>query len=619
MDFENERENIANMMESYNVEANRRDNAIESKKAEGKALVDDKINEFQEQYDEFERQIKDAKNRLEKLKEQKENDIDRYVSSYSNNYYNGEDSRIRNDLEKEYGKRIAELENYIDYLESRRRESRTTYGKDVYDLKQKNIEDIKAIEKHSNVYSNVDLRMRAYEKDIVRKNLTLAREKLNTELLDRQSKILELKKEIEEISTVELENQLNKAESIYDEIKLRIENGIPIVGNGHELKMSYELSKRLKEAIDRTNVQRDDKIEQLNSLMNEMNELTDVLNDYDAAIDSMKYTEEESASLLRSLAPWEQEELDRRINKSKEVLGEKTNELEEILNEDKIDPEELVFPEESTLEPPEIPNNLELDSFNIGNVHAPEVHSGDENLQQVSDIEVDNLNSALSGMLTDILENVKSLKRIKLTNNDDNISLEVNRELVANVENQKGLKLPNGNYINAASLCSAIENYKNKIAEKAYQPKTYVVKGISKAYTLTKENIKELKNMVCMASKISLMPNMNNDKNVIASESMLKAGVPKVNQLLGQPISIPDEFADEYVSFRDLMTILNQTFAEKKGTWRDKLKKSLSKENIKNKVSEIYNKMKIYIPNKEDLKNAFDLYEYADNKDTKTK
>ena len=225
MDFENERENIANMMESYNVEANRRDNAIESKKAEGKALVDDKINEFQEQYDEFERQIKDAKNRLEKLKEQKENDIDRYVSSYSNNYYNGADSRIRNDLEKEYDKRIAELENYIDYLESRRRESRTTYGKDVYDLKQKNIEDIKAIEK----YSNVDLRMRAYEKDIVRKNLTLAREKLNTELLDRQSKILELKKEIEEISTVELENQLNKAESIYDEIKLRIENGIPIV------------------------------------------------------------------------------------------------------------------------------------------------------------------------------------------------------------------------------------------------------------------------------------------------------------------------------------------------------------------------------------------------------
>ena len=96
--------------------------------------------------------------------------------------------------------------------------------------------------------------------------------------------------------------------------------------------MSYELSKRLKEAIDRTNVQRDDKIEQLNSLMNEMNELTDVLNDYDAAIDNMKYTEEESASLLRSLAPWEQEALDRRINKSKEVLGEKTNELEEILN-----------------------------------------------------------------------------------------------------------------------------------------------------------------------------------------------------------------------------------------------------------------------------------------------
>lgn len=608
MDLEKERENITDMMQSYELNAIRSDDEIESKRSEGKALVDEKINEFQEQYDEFERQIKDAKNRLERLKEQKNNDIDKYVSNYSNNYYNGEDSRIRNDLEVEYDKRISELEDYINYLSTRQKESRTTYGKDVYDLKQKNIEDIKQRQK----YSNVDNRMNAYEKDIVRKNLTLARERLNTDLLDRQSRIAELRKEIEEISTIELENQLKKSQSIYDEIQLRIANGIPIVGNGHELKASFELSKRIQEAIDRTNKERNSKIEKLNTLTGELEQLNAVLHDYDDAINSMRYTEEEAASLLRSLAPFEQEELDRRINRRNQILNIEEPKTDDIINDQEIE-NSVELSDNSFVTPPQINDTIELDSFNIGDVSAPDMSTAKDN-----ETNVDNLDSALSGMLTDILENVKSLKRIKINNNDDNLKLKVDNDTYE-VQNEKGIKLPNGNYINAASLCTAIENYKAKLNTDTYQPKTYVVKGLSKAYTLTKENIKNLKNMVCMASKVSLMPNMNDTKNVIASESLLKAGTPKVNELIGKNISMPDEYIDEYVSFRDLMTLLNQTFTEKKETWIDKLRHTLTKENLKAKASELYSKMKVYIPNKEDLKNAFDLYEYADKENTKTK
>lgn len=495
------------------------------------------------------------------FKEKRDREINEYINQVLNsdsNFFSNYGSMVRRDLEREYDSKLESIKKDFDSKEQ--------------DL----VSRIEQLNKAPN-YHNVDLRELANLKGDLRIQLLAEQRRLN----------LELRKEQINFDSVMLELSNFKYE--YNEQNQ--------VVNGFEFRNLYEKS---------------------NSIIDRQNQLKSDLKTLEEYLNLTILTKEESASLMRSLAPWEQAEYDRR-NKIKvnldnievPVLKEEDILLlpAQIENEDMIDissysdeskrftlndedETEDVLDEVNKSDEQENVSKTEIDLNDIEEINDPINSEYEESNNEVF---VNKQLDLFKMIFNEIVTEAKNLKAVKI--NQSKGKLGKNGYYVSTKEGNKeyevsgiiegrdeNLELPCGEHFNSSDINEALDNFyaKNK-------GRSFSVIENSKVYKMSKLSLLKVKHHLKKCTIFKLMK-----ENKITKLDLFKSFGKSESEKIVKDIDI--ETLEEknipegdYVSRNELITSFEKLFTKKRLVWlRDMLDAIKSNKNQDRQQYEVY-------------------------------
>lgn len=448
-------------------------NEINERKEQEKNHISDIKNGEQELRDTRIEERKNLESQLEILKERKQNQIDNInerkeseINDFINEFYKTNPnatsyyiSMVKNDLIKEYDKKIKSISD--------------DYDKEINEIK----EDIKKLRSRSedekiareeldylskkDDYHWVDLREIADVKGSVRK-----------EIIEKQNELnLELKKEKLNFDSIMLELSAFKHE--YDE--------------NHRIVPSSAAAWRTL-------------FEKSNESSYKLNQLRNELAKSEEYLKETELTEEEAKSYMRSLAPHEQEEYDSRrtvysgFKVDENALEEEQEEVPTVMPELEVDQPELEIA-------PEYSDKIDINDEVI--IDENEVEVEENNLSTSTKNEIAKV---IYHFLEDDLKKVPSIKleqsKGDLKENDRYYSAKPeasDKFLLTDEAVFDGTTIP-GEYIYTEDVKNAVENF----AAKA-KGKTFTVKETGKKYKVTESGLRKFKKALKKCSALKLI------------------------------------------------------------------------------------------------------------------
>lgn len=555
--------------------------ALEQELAELPTIRENAINDFKEKSS-LVKELSELpirrQNAIKDFKEKRDREINEYINQVLNsdsNFFYNYGSMVRRDLEREYDAKLesiknnfdkqeqdlqrqyeTELESLIKNFDSKEQElsSKVKELRSRHELEKVELEKIDQLSKTPN-YHNVDLRELANLKGDLRKQLLAEQRRLN----------LELRKEQLNFDSVMLELSNFKYE--YNEQNQ--------VVNGFEFRNLYEKS---------------------NSSIDRQNQLKSDLKTLEEYLNMTVLTNEESASLMRSLAPWEQAEYDRRnrikVNLDKievPVLKEEDILLlpAQIENEDMIDissysdvskrftlndedETEDVLDEVNKSDEQENVSKTEIDLNDIEEINDPINSEYEESNNEVF---VNKQLDLFKMIFNEIVAETKNLKAVKINPSKGNLgqngyyisAKEGNDEyeVIGTIENDdENTKMPCGENLNLSDIKEAIDNLYTK-----NKGRSFVVLENNKTYKMSKLGVLKLKRSLkkCITlklvkenkiSKLDLFRNFGKSK----SDNIIKE--IEMSSLLEN--NMPEGY---YVSRNELITSLGKLFKRNRLVW----------------------------------------------------
>lgn len=398
----------------------------------------------------------------------------------------------------------------------------------------------------------------------------MIRKDLEKAYLDREQKLKERLEIIDKLEKEEMETfdkfynvSLREMVDIKDEIRKKL----------YSLKKELELSTtEIQLHLDETNLKlaryetiydsnrkvvngegRRILFDEVNALIEAKYDLEKKLNKVYEYLKLTELTKEEAAAVMRSMTPWEKEEYDRRRPILVPVLEEETQ--EEIIEE-----------------PAEEENNKK----DVEVVTSPTIT---EDGVYVSD----NVEALIKDIFSEVIESSKKLNSIKLDGNGMYISTKSSGEEDYSekdvLENEEGIELPNGIYLNKRDLKQALNNYYKEI-----KGRKYAVKVLRGTFEITKESVKKVKKMLKECSTIKLL----REKKIGAFDLRRVYGKDETDKFveIGKIDSnIP---TGEYIKVNDLAYALKDLFTLKTPTWKEKFIERLTKRKEEVEEEQIY-------------------------------
>ena len=467
----------------------------------------------------LEKELQDLRDRKDKYIENLENKRDVEIEEYMNNYSKDNfiyAQAIKRELQMEYNNKIEKFKEDLNKREiSLIRQIRLLRSREKEEKEERlNLDYLK---KKSD-RKNVDLRELFEVKSELRKNLFAYKRELQ----------LELEQE-----------QINFNEAMLNLSRFKYEKDAQgRVINGEEWRNLYQEGDKISDKINR---------------------LRNTLKKVDESIALVQPTIEESNAIMKSMAPWEKEEYNRRKNAPIQ-LEDDGEELDNniVYNEDVVDV--------------------------LEDVKTPEYVNED------SKIQVSSKNDLLQLIYNEIIKEVKDLRTVRLNpskgalkdseyyistkeglNNDFNLS-----DTPLSLEDNKTLKLPNGDYINQNDFNAALKLYYDKNKGKIYQIK-------DKKYKINSSTIRKLKSKLkkCCALKLVRDNKISQTdiKRVYGKETTENLFRDSTLAILSN-VNMPD---GDYINKFELITKLETLFSTKKLEWL----KNIS-QNIKEKIDSVH-------------------------------
>lgn len=449
---------------------------------------------------ELEQQIHILEARLERIRESKEQEINDYIASLpsQSNFYPGYINMVKADLEQSYLSKENGIQMQIDV-------ARRNAERKISEIKEKAQENeqqlLEKIEGFSNTpdYSNVYLREMVEVKHSIKKDLIATRKEIENQISEEKINF----------DTVMLE--ISKFKYEYDEQRQVI--------NGNELRTLFEKSNEISRKMD------------------ELKASLKLVEDY---LVLMELTLDEGKAIMRSMAPWEKKEYDRR-------KGLDIPELEEVT----ID--EIEEPVEET--------NENEDSKEEDSIKSDETKEKDEN---ISDVMVESLDELSNIIYEDVMKAAIDMDSIKVEETDKDYHIltnEVDNEysLSGFASPGKAVKLPNGEFINSSDYKKALAEYYKK--EKG---KKFYIKQIDKVVSLSKSAISKIKKAFKYCTTLRLYADdkiYEPDIKTIA----LKNRYEEYSVPVGEMSTNLSE--GDYVSKNQVIEIMGKLFKERKSSW----------------------------------------------------
>ena len=517
-------------------------------------------------------ELNSAKIRLENLLNNKEREIEEYLSSdlvKGQTFYSGYEAMIRKDLENAY------------------KEKEELLRKEILELER-------------NKYKNVDLREMVDLKGDLRKQLFEQQRTLKISLEEQQL--------LFKMTMLKLDNFKNQ----YNEQNQII--------NGDERRNLFDESNKIV-----------DKINEIKNALKKTEqylELTTLTSEEAAAImrsmtpwEKEEYDRRKQAIISKTK---ENEKIDEQSEEEIEIpeieIGEPEEEIEipemEIGElEEEIETPEIETPEEEIELPAlDIPEE-EIEETEIDtpekDIEVPEVETPYSDIIEIDDpiiskyeendgnIVVDNVRDLMKTIYNAVIAEANNLRTIKL--NKSMGALEENEFYLSSKENNEeyqlngstkfsnddAVKLPSGEYLYEEDINKAINNFYNR-----NKGINYVVKETSKNYKITKYNVEKLKRKLKKCSRVKLIK-----ENKLSKFDLLKVFGKKRSEKMMNEINISN-LKDvkvpegEYVNREDIIINMSDLFKNNEKNWlksfSDSLKKKQEERNRKRQEEQDY-------------------------------
>lgn len=505
---------------------------------------------------------------LKEFEEKKEKEIEEYISASLNsnsNFYSNYGSMLRKDLERNYDRKLQELEEEFRIKE----ESLLSEIKKLSSRSDEEKEEAKEISdfgKKSD-YTNVYLREMVELKDSLRIKLFAERKRLKEKL----EELLLDKKEYEKIVADLNQKQLEFKELIDNIANFKYEYN----DQNQELNIAAitKLHDKRKDILTEIEKLSDDILKK-SSAISELNDINKALEKVEEYIKMTEPTKEETGSVMKTMTSWEKEEYDKR----KGVFT-----INVIENSS---PTTLVTKETSS-------NEISSNSDMI-EVLDPVVSSYEIEDDKVL---VDRKTDLLKAIFNDIISEVKRVRSVRINPSKEQLGADEyyvstrdgfseTYEEAGTVNlyevNEDPIQLPNGEYVYSKDMKEAVDNYyaKNK-------GKTYVVKSTGKEYNVNLGTIIKFKTSLKLCSALKLIRD-----NKIAKMDITRIHGKQKGQMLYSLNEIGTMYGKdkmpegEYINRNELIAKLNNLFTTKNIEWLRNIS-----EGLKNKTVEMMYKL----------------------------
>jgi len=428
--------------------------------------------------------------RLERLRANKDREIEEYVSSQPS-FYAGYAATVRKDLEQAYKaqedeliaeiksfdatteKQISNLENSINSQPNRNYFVDMTDAKDLLNNLSADNQKLKEINSRPN-YKRVYLREMIDVKNSLRKPL-IAEQK-------------------------EISYALQKEKINFDSIMLELSNFKYQYNDQHQVTNGLEW----KELYEKSN--------QISSKINELRNSLKVVEEY---LNLTELTKDEIAAAMSSLAPWEKAEYDRRNS---------ITDSHDIENDEELPPLQMPNQSEDQTEntddkgAPSDSGENSLDDFidSYQPILSPAISSYEKRNKTI--VELDTMEEfciLIYDEILSVIENMRSVKLDRSSNGDDknrfgykeNKDGEYHYDENIILNNKNEFELPNGEYINNDDLEEALNTYYRS----SKGNKTYIVKSVNRKFAFSGKE-KELNNLKSMLKQCSTLKLLKDKK-----------------------------------------------------------------------------------------------------------
>lgn len=623
--MKNNLEILDNIMKPYfdkKKEINDMPKALENDKAshleKAKELKTERLEKKKELQIELENLRVRAKFTIEDFKQKKESEIEEYISKSmdsDSNFFASYGSFLRRDLEKEYDKKLKEIEDGFKTREQQLLSEIKLLNKISEDekIEKQNLKNIdEDIDKNLD-FSRVNSKELAELKGDLRKQLFFERERLTSELIDLKPEQKLYEKVADELQQCQLE--FNEIVSQISNFKYEYNDQNQVINND-EWKILYDrlnLISNEKAELTKKMTEINNSIQNKNNINNSINQALGKLEEY---LNLTELTEDETKAIMMSMTSWEQAEYDRRKNAvnndnvndeifdniddnedldlddiaqkifenidsdSDDVnlddianrIDENTKENDDDINLDSIaDMIDENAASDDTYSAPETEEN-DIDEKDIVEVDDPIISHYD---QDGENIIVDTKINLLKTIYNDIIKETMNLRTIEL--NESNGRLGRNQYYIkaqnenieaTDVVNLSGegyfleepIKLPCGEYLNLDDIIQGTENLYNKT-----ESRSYVVTKTKTEYEITQETINKFKSSLKKCSIIRLIKD-----NKISKFDLFKVyGKEGAGQMLSEigKIIHPKFSEGLYVSRNELIRAMENLFARKEITF----------------------------------------------------
>lgn len=420
---------------------------------------------------------------LERLQENKEREIEEYLSSNfmnSQSVYSGYEAMIRRDLEAAYKKKEESLK----------------------------------------VYKNVDLREMVELKGELRKKLIAEQKKLSVSLKEQQL--------LFDTTMFKLNN-----------LKIEHDEQYQVI-NGSDIRTLFDES---------------------NKIIDKMSEIKKALQKIEEYLKVTNLTQDETAAVMRTMAPWEKEEYDRRKTSQSKAPGN----FEQI--------------PEPTPEPmPEMIEQPKQEESDIVEINDPVISEYEE---KDGNVVVDNVMDLVKTIYNDIVDTATKMDYVKLNSSKGKLGeneFYVSSKTTGEDYNLNGvaklsedsIELPCGEYVNLNDINKALNDLYKK-----NKGKTYTVKETGKTLNIVKSKISKLKRKLKKCVTVKLIK----DKKISKLDLLKRFGKNKTNKIINEiDLNTLDNVnveEGEYINRNELISNLDNLFSTKKIEWLKSVSSSL--------------------------------------------
>lgn len=503
---------------------------------------------------------------LKDFQEKKEIEIEKYITEALNsdsNFYSNYGAMLRKDLERNYDRKLLELEENFRIQEEK-------LIAEIKELGSKSDEEKETAEELVNLdnkpnYINVDLREMFEIKDDLKRKLFAQRKKLLKRLEE-----LKPEKEAYEKIVSDLNQKQQEFKEIIDNLaNFKYEyNEQNQVINSDEWKALYEKRNLLLEEIEKLTEALSEKSE----IVHQLNDINKSLEKVEEYIKLLEPTKEEGHAVMMTMTPWEKKEYDRRKG-----LTTSTSDLP-------VASHPTIVPKKTSSE------NSDMITHEDPVVSSYEIEDG----KIVVDTKVD----LLKAIFNDIIAEVKGIRSLRIdpsneklgsdeyyisTKDKDNETFEESGTVSLYSKTEEPMKLPNGEYVYDDDMKEAVDKYYSK-----NKGQTYVVRSTGKEYRVNFGTIMKFRTSLKHCSAIKLVK----DKKISKLDITRILGKPKTEMLFRSndigtiygKSSMPE---GDYVNRNELIAKLDNLFTTKSIDWLRNMAGKLRLTKVADKAEEL--------------------------------